>query len=87
MRSLRPSGVARRELAAGLVAALCFVGTLLTLERSVWMGAAVATVVTLISFARLRRVAFPVIVAGAAAVLLALVLDSGPVGEGVIAGV
>jgi O-antigen ligase len=67
----------KARIAAGLVAVLCFVGTLLTLERSVWTGVAVATVVTLISFARLRRVAFPVIVASAAAVLLALVLIPG----------
>jgi putative inorganic carbon (hco3(-)) transporter len=67
----------RARIAAGAVAALCFVGTLLTLERSVWTGAAVATVVTLVSFARLRRVAVPVIVAGAAAILLALVLIPG----------
>ena len=35
------------ECGAGCVALLCFTGTLLTLERSVWTGAAVATVVTL----------------------------------------
>jgi putative inorganic carbon (hco3(-)) transporter len=67
----------RVRIAAGAIAALCFVGTLLTLERSVWIGAAIATVVTLISFARLRPVAVPVIVAGATAVLLALVLIPG----------
>ena len=67
----------RSRIAAGAVAALCFVGTLLTLERSVWTGVAVSAVVTLVSFARLRRVAVPVIVAGAMAVLLALVLIPG----------
>jgi putative inorganic carbon (HCO3(-)) transporter len=67
----------RAKAAAGAVAVLCFVGTLLTLERSVWTGAGVATVVTLISFARLRRVALPVIFGGATAVLLALVLIPG----------
>lgn len=67
----------KARAAAALVAGLCFVGTLLTLERSVWTGAAVATIVTLISFARLRRLAFPTIVAGATAILLALVLIPG----------
>jgi putative inorganic carbon (HCO3(-)) transporter len=65
------------RVAASLVALLCFVGTLLTLERSVWTGAAVASVVTLVSFPRLRRIAFPVIATGAAATLVALVLIPG----------
>ena len=56
---------------------LCFIGTLLTLERSVWIGVAVGTVVTLVAFARLRRFSLPVIVGGGAAVLLALVLIPG----------
>jgi putative inorganic carbon (hco3(-)) transporter len=68
-------GAAR--IAAGLVAALCAIGTLLTLERSVWIGVVVATVVMLVSFARLRHLAVPVLVGGAAAVLLALVLVPG----------
>ena len=67
----------RARIAAGMVAVLCFSGTLLTLERSVWIGVAVGTIVTLIAFARFRRLALPVIVAGGAAVLLALVLIPG----------
>ena len=65
------------RVAACLVALLCFTGTLLTLERSVWTGAAVATVVTLVAFARLRPIALPVIVSGTVAVVLALLLVPG----------
>jgi O-antigen ligase len=67
----------RARVAAGAVALLCFTGTLLTLERSVWTGAAVATVVTLVAFARLRRIALPVIVTAVVAVALALLLVPG----------
>lgn len=67
----------RSRIAAALVAALCFIGTLLTLERSVWIGVVIASAVTLVAFARLRRFAIPVIVAGVTAVLLALVLIPG----------
>jgi putative inorganic carbon (hco3(-)) transporter len=67
----------RARVAAGGIALLCFAGTLLTLERSVWTGAAVATLVTLISFRRLRHIAMAIIVTGAAAVLIALVLIPG----------
>jgi putative inorganic carbon (hco3(-)) transporter len=65
------------RVAACLVALLCFTGTLLTLERSVWTGAAVATVVTLVVFARLRRIALPVVITGVVAVLLAIFLVPG----------
>ncbi len=65
------------RIAARLIAVLCFTGTLLTLERSVWTGVAVASVVTLLAFARLRRFAVPVIIGGAVSVLLALVLIPG----------
>jgi len=67
----------RARVAAGAVAALCFVGTLLTLERSVWIGVAVATVVTLLAFARLRRFAIPLVAGSAIALLLAFVLIPG----------
>src|SRR6185437_1384096 len=60
-----------------LVALLCFTGTLLTLERSVWTGAAIATVLTLLVFARLRPLALPVIATGVVAVVLALLLVPG----------
>ena len=72
-------GLAR--VLAGCVALLCFAGTLLTLERSVWSGAAVATVVTLVSFRRLRPIAVPVIATGLVAVLIALVAIPGLSGE------
>ena len=65
------------RIAAGGVAALCAIGTLLTLERSVWIGVVVATIVMMVAFARLRHLAVPVIIGGVAAVLLALVLVPG----------
>jgi putative inorganic carbon (hco3(-)) transporter len=67
----------RARVAAGLVAVLCIIGTLLTLERSVWTGVAVATIVTLLAFARLRRTAIPVIGTAAIGVVLAIVLIPG----------
>ncbi len=65
------------RIAAGGVAALCAIGTLLTLERSVWIGVVVATIIMMVAFARLRHLAVPVIIGGVAAVLLALVLVPG----------
>jgi putative inorganic carbon (hco3(-)) transporter len=67
----------RARIAAGLVVALCAVGLLLTLERSVWTGAAAGTLIALLTFGRLRRFAIPVILTGAIAVALALVLIPG----------
>ena len=72
------------ESLAGFVALLCFAGTLLTLERSVWSGAAVATVVTLVSFRRLRHIAVPVIATGLVAVVVALVAIPGLSGQGAV---
>jgi putative inorganic carbon (hco3(-)) transporter len=71
----------RARVAAGSVAVLCIAGTLLTLERSVWTGVAVATIVTLLAFARLRRIATPVIGTTAIGVVLALVLIPGLSGK------
>jgi O-antigen ligase len=48
-----------RALAA-LIGILCFVGVFLSLERSVWIGAVVATVVTMLVAPRLRRYVVPV---------------------------
>lgn len=51
-----------RILAAG-VAILCLVGTFLSLERSVWIGAVAATAITMIATPRLRRYAIPAMAA------------------------
>lgn len=67
----------RARVVALSVALICIIGTLLTLERSVWTGVAVATIVTLLAFARLRRAAIPVIGIATIGVVLALVLIPG----------
>jgi putative inorganic carbon (HCO3(-)) transporter len=53
------SGRAAR-IAASLTGVLCFVGAFLSLERSVWIGAVLATVVTMLVTRRLRRYLLPV---------------------------
>jgi putative inorganic carbon (HCO3(-)) transporter len=56
------------RLSAAAVAVLCAAGALFTLQRAVWIGAVLATLVTLLAFRSLRRfalvgfVALPVIV-------------------------
>jgi putative inorganic carbon (HCO3(-)) transporter len=67
----------RARVAAGAVIALCAIGLMLTLERSVWTGAAAGTLVTLLTFSRLRRYAIPVFLTAAVALGLALVLIPG----------
>ena len=67
----------RASLAAGAVGLLCMVGTLLTLERSVWIGVSVGTVAVLVASPRLRRFALPVVVGGAIATVLAITLIPG----------
>lgn len=47
------------------VAALDAAGLLFTLQRSVWVGGVVATIVTVLAFKDFRRYAVPVLVAGA----------------------
>ena len=54
---------------AGAVAVLCLFGTLLTEQRSVWLGATVATIAVLLITPKLRAWTLPVIVLGALAVL------------------
>ena len=54
------------------VAGLCLAGCLFTLTREVWIGTAVAGLVTLAAFAELRRFLLPAVVAGALVTLLAL---------------
>jgi O-antigen ligase len=60
----------RRACAA--VAALCLAGCLFTLTREVWLGTAIAALVTLAAFAEVRRFLLPAVVAGALMTLLAL---------------
>lgn len=48
-----------------LIAMLDGAGILFTLQRSVWLGAVVATIVTVLAFKDLRRYAVPVLVAAA----------------------
>jgi O-antigen ligase len=67
----------RLRVTAGIIVVLCAVGLLLTLERSVWTGAALGSLVALITFAPLRRYALPVILTAVVALGLALVLIPG----------
>jgi putative inorganic carbon (HCO3(-)) transporter len=57
---------------AGFVCALCLVGTIMTLERSIWIATAAATVVALLASSRTRRVALPLVVVAAALVTLTI---------------
>ena len=59
-----------RRLAA-FVAALCLLGTLLTVTRAVWLGVIVGTIVALFYARETRRFAVPVVVLGVLGVLLA----------------
>ena len=68
-------GISR--LVALAVAALCIVGTLLTLERSVWIGVGVSSLVVLLAVRQLRRIALPVIVGAVLVLGLAVVLIPG----------
>jgi putative inorganic carbon (hco3(-)) transporter len=55
------------------VGILCAVGCLLSLERSVWIGAVLGTTVAMLLTRGLRRYFVPVIVTAAAAIVIALV--------------
>ena len=57
---------------AGVIAALCLVGTLLTLERSVWIGTVAGTIVVLAVVPSTRRLVIPAVLVGALAVLVIL---------------
>jgi O-antigen ligase len=67
----------RARACAGGVALLCFLGAFLTLQRSVWIAMAVATVITLLTLPRLRFLVLPGILAAAVGVLLALAVIPG----------
>jgi O-antigen ligase len=54
-----------------LVAALCLLGTLLTVTRAVWLGVIVGTIVALLWARETRRFAVPVVVVGVVGVLIA----------------
>ncbi len=60
------------RFAAGGVALLCLLGTLFTLQRSVWVATIVATLAALVLVARLRRYLVPTVVAGLLVVFGAL---------------
>ena len=67
----------RARLIAALVGGLCLLGTLLTLQRSVWLGAVLATTLTVVLLAQGRRLfvrALPALVI-AFAIALAAVPD------------
>jgi O-antigen ligase len=67
----------RARAAAVAVGLLCIVGTFLCLERSVWLGAALGTVVAMLVTPRTRRALVPVAIAGAVVIAAALVLIPG----------
>jgi O-antigen ligase len=62
---------------AGAVSALCVVGILLTLERSVWIGALAGTLVGMLAVRSLRGRLIPVLVTGGICLGAALVLVPG----------
>ena len=66
----------RARVVAGAVALLCVLGILFTLTRQAWLGATVATVVTMLIVPGLRRWLVPVIAVGAIAVFGAFTLSS-----------
>lgn len=66
---------------AGVIAALCLLGTLFTVTRAIWLAVAVATVVTLLAGRRTRRWAIPLAGAGAVMVLVAFAVVPGLAGR------
>jgi len=62
---------------AAAVATLCAVGILLTLERSVWIGAAAGTLVTMLAIPSLRRRLVPILLIGVVGGGLAVALVPG----------
>ncbi len=70
----------KRALAAG-VCGLCLLGTLLTLQRSVWLATLLATIVAMLSIRELRRLTVPALAVGALAILAALAFVPGLAGH------
>jgi O-antigen ligase len=62
----------RARAGAVAVVLLCLLGVLLTLQRSVWIAAVAASMITLLCVPRLRAWLVPVVIIGALSVLLAL---------------
>lgn len=62
---------------AAAVAVLCLVGTLLTLERSVWISTAAGSLVLVLAAGRARRSLLPVAVLGLVSIAAVLVLVPG----------
>jgi putative inorganic carbon (HCO3(-)) transporter len=65
------------QIFAGAVAALCAVGVLLTLERSVWIGAVAGTVIAMLAVRSLRGRLVPILLVGALCGTAAVVLIPG----------
>lgn len=65
------------RIGAGLVTLLCAAGILFTLQRAVWIGAVLATLVALLSFPRLRRLAIPALVGVGTIAFVSLALVPG----------
>jgi putative inorganic carbon (hco3(-)) transporter len=67
----------RAKIFAAGVAILCAVGTLLTLERSIWISVGVGTLTAGIVIPRARRALIPIAAVGSLAVVATLVLAPG----------
>jgi putative inorganic carbon (hco3(-)) transporter len=67
----------RARILAGLIGILCLVGTFLSLERSVWIGAVAAIVITTMTTRQLRRFAVSLATAIVITVVAALALIPG----------
>jgi putative inorganic carbon (hco3(-)) transporter len=65
------------RLIALAVLILCTAGMLFTLQRSVWLGAVAAAIVTVVAFRELRRYLLPLALAGALTIGAALTLVPG----------
>jgi putative inorganic carbon (HCO3(-)) transporter len=65
------------RIAAGVIAAVSVVGVLLTLERSVWIGALAGTLIVMLATRSLRRRLMPILVGGAICLGAALVVVPG----------
>ncbi len=77
--ALQWRGLAR--LLAASTFLFCGLGIVLTLTRAVWLGSAVAVLLTLLAFRELRRYFIPAAVASTVGVALALVLIPGLAGN------
>ncbi len=67
----------RARVLAGLIGLICLAGSFLSLERSVWIGAGAACVITMLAVRRLRPYLVPTAVAVAIGLLAAITLIPG----------